>query len=184
MVALGVFKQYVVLRHILLYQAALQHERLKLAVGKYILEVLRVRDHLPDFAVVVFFRPEVLAYAVLKGFGFAYINNLSGFVVHDVHARIKRQAHGLFTQFLYTFFVLGQSEPSILHIRQKPVTKVRPFPRKRAEKTKKAPHKRCQVKTRLFRKAGLHQLHKAVDSFFFVWAVGNYLYGSSSDNSK
>ncbi len=93
-VPLVVLEQDVVFGGVLLNQAALEHQRLELAVGQDVLEPLHVGDHLAHLRVVVLLGAEVLADPVLKRLRLADVDDLPRFVVHQVDAGMQRQAHG------------------------------------------------------------------------------------------
>lgn len=50
----------------LFYQAALEHERFKLAVGEDDIEIVDILDHFAYLETVVMFRAEILADSVLE----------------------------------------------------------------------------------------------------------------------
>ena len=97
-VALVVLEKYIVFRGMLLYQAALENKRLKLAVGDDVLEPVDVVDHAANLFGVVVLRTEVLTDAVFERLCLADIDDLAVLRVHDVHARQQRQRHSLFSQ--------------------------------------------------------------------------------------
>ena len=97
-VALVVLEQNVVFGRVLLDKAALQNQRLKLAVGDDIFKILDIINHLAHLFGVVVLRAKVLADAIFESLCLAYINNFAALAVHYIHARKKRQSHCLFSE--------------------------------------------------------------------------------------
>ena len=85
-----VFEQDIVFRHMLLNQAAFEHQRFKFAVGYNIVKMVHVFDHFAHFDCVAVRRAEILADAVFERFCLADINNFILLVFHDIHAGQQR----------------------------------------------------------------------------------------------
>ena len=109
MIPLIVFQKNIVFGPVELDEVAFQHQRLKFAVGEDILEVLYIAHHFPDLFLVVLVGAKILAHPVFQSLGLADIDNLPGFVVHNVDTRVQGQAHGFGPELfdvLCFFFVL------------------------------------------------------------------------------
>ena len=99
-----VFEQDVVLGHVLLDKAALQHQCFKFAVGDNIVKILHVFNHFANLDRMRFRRAEILADAVFQSLCFTDINDLARRVFHNIHARQKRQAHSFCAQLCSSVF--------------------------------------------------------------------------------
>ena len=93
-----VLEHRVVLGTVFLYQIVLQHKRLKLRVGHYILKVSYMRDHPGDLGTFLIPLLKILMYAVSQIDRLSHIDDLIMPVMHDVHTRLLRE---LFQFFLY-----------------------------------------------------------------------------------
>ena len=82
----------------LFYQAALEHERFKLAVGEDDIEIVDILDHFAYLEAVVMLRAEILADAVFERLCLADIYYLRAAVFHQIYARSQRELHGLFAK--------------------------------------------------------------------------------------
>ena len=99
-VALVVLEEDVVPGLVPLDEGALQHQGLELAVGDDDVEVVDLAHHGPGLLGVGGQVGEVLGDPVLQGLGLAHIDDLVFGVLHDVDARLQRQAVGFFFQFI------------------------------------------------------------------------------------
>ena len=77
-------------------EGVLQHQRLKLAGDEDGIEMVYLGYHLPCFSRVGGAVLKVLAHPVFQLFGFAHIDNFSGFIHHQVYAGMQGQGVGLF----------------------------------------------------------------------------------------
>ena len=151
----------IVLRRVLLNQAAFQHQRLKFAVGQNIVKMIDVCDHLPHLGVVMRLGAEILADAVFEVLGFADIDDLPGGVFHQVDARPQRERHRLFAQ--------------LRHIR---IHRIH-APSAAPHQAKKAAAPDCTCDSRSITgssvgESGLDHFDQHFDRFFFVRSVRNH----------
>ena len=100
-VALVVLQKDVVLRHVLLDEAALEDERLELAAAEDVVEVPDVFHHAADLRRVVVLRAEVLADPVLQDLRLADVDDFALPVLHDVDAGDQGQPHRLGPEFFH-----------------------------------------------------------------------------------
>ena len=98
-VALVVLQQDVILRAVLLDEAALQDQSLKLTGAEDVIEIPDIFHHFADFVRVTCLGAEILADPVFEDLGFADVDDLSSAVFHDVDAGVQRQTHGPLAQF-------------------------------------------------------------------------------------
>ena len=97
-VALRVLELDVVVRHVLLDERVLQHQRLQLGGGVIDLEAVDGGDHFGRLARRNAARREIAGNAVLQRLRFADVDDAVELVAHDVHARRRRQQSGLCQQ--------------------------------------------------------------------------------------
>ena len=94
-VALSVLKKDVVPGLVPLDEGALQYQGLELAVGDDDVEVVDLRDHSPGLLRVGGGVLKILAHPVFQRLGLAHIDYGALGVLHDVDARLQREAAGL-----------------------------------------------------------------------------------------
>ena len=98
-VALIVLEQDVVFRHIVLDERAFEHERLELRRGGDRLEMIDIRHHFARFCIVRRRILKILTDAVFQFFCLAHVDNLPGFVHHQIDTRRQGQIIGFFFEF-------------------------------------------------------------------------------------
>ena len=105
-VSLVVLQQDVVPGLVALDEGVFQDQRLKLRRDENGVEVVHLRHHGSGFLIVGGGVLKVLAYPVFQLLGLAYIDDLAGFVHHQIDPRQQGQVVGFFPQFL-----LGHGAP-------------------------------------------------------------------------
>ena len=105
-IALVVLEQDIIAGHVPLDEGVLQHQGLELAGDEDGIKVVDLGDHLPRLSGVGGAVLKVLADPVFQPLRLAHIDDLPGFVHHQIDPRQKRQVIGLLFQL-----VLGHGPP-------------------------------------------------------------------------
>ncbi|MPM28966.1 hypothetical protein SDC9_75504 [bioreactor metagenome] len=100
-IALVVLQQNVVLRHVPLDEGVFQHQRFPLAGDKDRVKPVHLGDHFPGLHRVGRAVLKILADAVFQFFRLAHVNDLAGFVHHQIDAGLQGQIPGLFSQLVF-----------------------------------------------------------------------------------
>ncbi len=100
-IPLGVLQEDVILGGVELYQAGLQHQGLKLAVGDDVIKVPDVFHHAVDLNLVLVHRAEIGGDPVFQGLGLADVDNLPLGVLHDVDPWLLGQQLGPLVEGLH-----------------------------------------------------------------------------------
>ena len=90
------FQKDVVPGLVALDEGVLQHQGLKLAVGDDDVKMVDLGHHGPGLLRVGGQVGKILAHPVFQGLGLAHVDDLALGVLHDVYARLERQAVGFF----------------------------------------------------------------------------------------
>ncbi len=77
-------------------EGVLQHQGLELAVGDDDVKMVDLGHHGPGLLRVGGQIGKILAHPVFQGLGLAHVDDLALGVLHDVYARLERQAVGFF----------------------------------------------------------------------------------------
>ena len=114
-IALIVFQENIIFRHVPLDERALEHQRLKLARRDDDVKVVNLADHPARLRRVRGRILEILAHAVLELFRLADIDDLAGLILHQIHARFQGKRQRLVFQFFkgHSNKKLPQKHPSL-----------------------------------------------------------------------
>ena len=99
-IALVILQKDVILGLVFFYHRVFQNQCFKLAFSHDDVKIIDMADELSGFGIEPLGRLEVVGYAIAQQLGFADINDLAGFVLVQIHARLHRQtAHALLELF-------------------------------------------------------------------------------------
>ena len=110
-IALVVLQQDIIFRAVQLDETAFQHQRLKLAVGHDVIEVLNLLHHAVDLGQMPLYPAKIGGHAVFQLFRLSHINNLSAPVAHQINPRLQRQRVGFFAQLGYLLHIHRAAPP-------------------------------------------------------------------------